>query len=70
MFQNFCLTHCRALTLPGWQALTKNAVTKYSRKLMGRDKDKELTQQVPSQAKENQIGEKLMKFITNQIRVR
>ena len=61
---------CGGLALAGRQVPTKAALSlpllswtgerKYNERLVGQDKDKEITQQLPSWAKQTQIGEKLI----------
>lgn len=42
---------------------------KYDKRLKGRVEDREITQQLLSWVKQTELGDKLIKFITNQIRV-
>ena len=67
---------CGGLTLAGRQVPTKAALSlpllnwtgerKYNERLMGRGKDREITHQLLSQAKQTRLGEKLVYFITSQ----
>ena len=71
--------NCGGLTLAGCQLSTQAAVSlpssagwgkKYNAGLMGRDKDREITQQLPSWAKQTQLGEiSIIYYQSNQSRI-
>ena len=71
---------CGGLTLAGCQVPTKAALSitpllnwtgerKYNERLVGRDKDREITQQVPSQTKQTRLGEIDLIYYQAKVRV-